>query len=70
MDNVKEFKIEKTNTLPFIKTSDHETMNLLKVEGFELIDYSNGIWTFLNCPNKNINFENKKNIAYSNMLCI
>ena len=62
-------KNTKIATLPFVKTSDEETMQLLKMEGLELIDYNNGVWTFLNCPKKNTNFENKK-IAYSNMLCI
>ena len=60
----------KTTTLPFVKTSDEETMNLLKMEGFELIDYSNGFWTFLNCPSKHENSEVKENIVYSSMLCI
>lgn len=53
----------------FIKTSDEETMQLLKSEDFELIDYSNGIWTFINNPK--ITFDNKNiKITYSNMLAI
>ena len=61
----------KTGTLPFIKTSDKETMKLLTSEGFELINDENGIWTFINCTEKmsKINFEENK-ITYSNLLCI
>ena len=63
--------INKNVTLPFIKTSDKNTMEILKMEGFNLIDYSNGIWTFVNCIDKieKTNFESNK-ITYSNMLCI
>ena len=57
-------------TLPFIKTSDEITMNVLKAEGFELIDNSNGIWTFINRPSTKYNFAENDKIAFSNMLCI
>lgn len=66
-------KKENTNiTLPFIKTSDRNTMEVLLMEGLELIDYSNGIWTFVNCLNKNVklDYESNKKVTYSNMLCI
>lgn len=60
----------KNNSLPFIKTSDKETMLVLQAEGFELIDDKNGIWTFINRPNQKMNFNENKKIAFSNMLCI
>lgn len=60
--------MEKNKEL-FIKTKDEDTRNLLVQEGFELIDYSAGVWTFLNCPtkfaDKNINTDK---IIMSNML--
>lgn len=63
-------KENKNTSLPFIKTSDKNTMEMLKMEGLELIDYNDGIWTFINCISKHVNFDNKNNITYSNMLCI
>ena len=70
MDKKENIK-NKNTTLPFIKTSDKNTMEILKMEGFELIDYNNGIWTFVNCIDKitKANFESNK-LTYSNMLCI
>lgn len=68
--------MEKNNnnntTLPFIKTSDKETMEQLVKIGFEMIDCSGGFWTFLNCPEKTkkMNFKEKSKIVYSKMLCI
>lgn len=53
----------------FIKTKDFETSENLKKCGFELINYTNGIWTFVNDSNHSLTFDNNK-IAYSNMLCI
>ena len=68
-------KQEKNTTLPFIKTSDRETMEILQMEGFDLVDYSNGIWTFINCMNKQkkqtkLNFETDKKITFSKVFCI
>ena len=60
----------KNNSLPFIKTSDEETMQVLKTEGFELIDNNNGVWTFINRSNSKMNFNENKKVAFSNMLCI
>lgn len=59
----------KNTTLPFVKTTHKATAELLKAEGLELIDESDGVWTFLNCPGKGANFDSKK-VAYSNKLCI
>lgn len=58
-------------TLLFIKTSDEDTMKLLNEEGFEMVDYSGGFWTFLNCPKKTekLSFESSK-FVFSNKLCI
>ena len=51
----------------FIKTKDQETSEKLKTEGFKLVDYTNGIWTFINDPDYSITFDEKK-VTYSNML--
>ena len=69
MENNKNKK-QKITTLPFIKTSDEDTMNLLKEEGFDLIDYNSGIWTFVNCQKNKLDFESNKKITYSNKRCI
>lgn len=55
----------------FIKVSDVETANLLTKLGFQLIDKTSGIYTFLN--NTTIKFSNdidKSKVQYSNVLCI
>ena len=52
----------------FIKTKDLETSENLKRDGFELVDYTDGIWTFVNDLNRPLTFDNNK-ITYSNMLC-
>lgn len=52
----------------FIKTKDLETSENLKHAGFELVDYTNGMWTFMNNPDCSLTFDNNK-ITYSNMLC-
>lgn len=53
----------------FIKTSNPETRNVLKNAGFYEISYDSGIWTFSNDTALNFNFENLKNITFSNKLC-
>lgn len=53
----------------FVKTKDKETCEALIEDGFELVDYTDGVWTFINDPKRNITFDSNK-IAYSNMLCI
>lgn len=50
----------------FVRTSDSETADKLLKEGFTLVDKSNGYWTFIN--NKNITFEDKSKVHYSNQL--
>ena len=52
----------------FIKTKDFETSEKLKSEGFKLVDYTNGIWTFVNDINRPLTFDNNK-VVYSDMLC-
>ena len=61
----------KINNANFILTKDLETYEVLKSSGFHLINQSNGIWTFVNNPQKLaiLTFDNKK-ITYSNKLCI
>lgn len=56
------------NKALFIKTKDFETSEVLKNDGFELVDYTNGTWTFMNNPNRLLTFDNNK-FAYSNTLC-
>lgn len=58
----------KNNKAMFIKTQDLETSESLKKCGFELINYTDGIWTFVNDSNRPLTFDNNK-IAYSNTLC-
>ena len=53
----------------FIKTKDLETSEILKKSGFELVDCTNGTWTFVNDSKCPLTFDNNK-VAYSNMLCI
>lgn len=52
----------------FIKTKDFETSENLMRDGFNLVDYSNGTWTFVNDMSRPLTFDENK-IAYSNMLC-
>jgi len=51
----------------FIKTQDLDTSESLKQAGFELVDYTNETWTFVNNPKCPLTFDNNK-VAYSNML--
>lgn len=51
----------------FIRTTDNETYEALKAEGFQLVDSANGIWTFLNDVEKPLVFDNRR-ITYSNIL--
>ena len=60
---------ENVNKAMFVKTQDLKTSEGLHAAGFELVDYSDGTWTFINNPNCPLTFDNNK-IAYSNMLCI
>lgn len=53
----------------FIKTKDSFTADNLKNSGFDLIDYSNDTWTFINNQNNLITFDKCK-IVYSNILFI
>lgn len=52
----------------FIKTKDSDTYETLKNEGFRLVDYTNGTWTFVNNTERPLTFDDNK-IIYSNMLC-
>ena len=58
---------DKTKAM-FIKTKDLETSENLKRDGFDLVDYTNGVWTFVNDLNRPLTFENNK-VTYSDMLC-
>ena len=60
-------KDDKTKAM-FIKTKDLETSENLKRDGFDLVDYTNGVWTFVNDLNRPLTFENNK-VTYSDMLC-
>ena len=52
----------------FIKTKDLETSENLIKDGFDLVDYTNGVWTFINDLDRPLTFENNK-VTYSDMLC-
>lgn len=56
----------------FIKTTDKPTADKLLTEGFKLVSQIGGVYTFLNQPPKNFNFEtiDKKQIVYDNMLSL
>ena len=51
----------------FVKTQDEYTAKKLMECEFELVDCSNGTWTFVNNPNRLMIFDDKK-VTYSNML--
>lgn len=51
----------------FLKTQDAYTAQRLIEDGLELVDEANGVWTFVNNPNRTLNFDNKK-VVYSNKL--
>lgn len=57
----------KNDKTMFVKTKDRETSKKMQDEGFQLIDESNGIWTFL-YEEKPMTFDINK-ITYSNILC-
>lgn len=58
----------KNTTLPFIKTTDEETMNKLKDLGFQMVDKANGMYVFLNDDKlRFLNIDQLK-IQYSNIL--
>ena len=59
--------MNKENKAKFIKTKDLETFENLKNEGFKLIDYTDGTWTFMNNSECLLTFDNNK-VVYSNML--
>ncbi len=55
----------------FIKSSDFDTIEMLRNLGFQQIDEQNGVVTFIN--DKNLKFSNEVNtskLQYTNMLCI
>lgn len=56
----------------FIKTTDSETSKKLSALGFQTVDNTNGIYTFLNTGKIQFsdNDIDKKKIQYSNMLSI
>ena len=56
----------------FIKTTDSETASKLEKLGFQKVDNTNGIYTFLNTGKIQFsdNDIDKKKIQYSNMLSI
>jgi hypothetical protein len=56
----------------FIKTTDEKTANQFIMAGFQLVSQVGNIYTFLNQPPKNFNFDtvDKKKIVYDNMLSL
>ena len=57
----------KKNSMPFIKCGDEETKKKLVESGFQLVEETNGIATFVNDMTKPLTFDTAK-IAYSNIL--
>lgn len=55
------------NSAKFIKTQHLKTAEGLKSAGFELLDYQDGTWTFINNPACPLTFECGE-VTYSNML--
>ena len=53
----------------FIKTTDADTAEQLKAEGFQLVSKDGNTFTFLNKSSSTFNKDNKK-ISYSNILTI
>ena len=55
----------------FIKTSDETTAETLKKLNFQQVDFSSGIYTFLNTDKIQFSDDiDKSKIQYSNMLCV
>ena len=56
----------------FIKTTDKLTADKLTAEGFKLISKVGSVYTFLNNPPQNFNFDeiDKKRIVYDNVLSL
>jgi hypothetical protein len=57
------------NKVNFIKVSDAETIEKMKSEGFQIIEETNGVVTFLNDTSKKVDFDDKK-VVYTNKLNI
>lgn len=62
-------KINSKNQAMFIKTQDANTCEELKRAGFNLVDFTDNTWTFINNPNCPITFSENK-VVYSNKLCV
>ena len=55
----------------FIKTSDKSTADILLKLGFQQVDFSSSIYTFLNTEKMQFSDDiDKSKIQYSNNLCI
>lgn len=52
----------------FIKTRDKETADKLKKLGFQVINESGGMWTFLNDAHIRFNADDNKNAVYSDRI--
>lgn len=53
----------------FVKTSDKQTAETLKKEGFTLISENNGMFCFMNDATFKFS-EVPKNMVYTNVLCM
>lgn len=58
----------KMNKMYFVKTSDKETAEKLRKEGFQELPMEDGRYVFINMGST-ANFENK-NVEYTNKLCL
>lgn len=53
--------------MKFLFTYDEDSANELKSRGYQLLNFSNGKWVFINDVNKPMNFSMTK-VAYTNVL--
>lgn len=59
--------MDKRNDMKFLFTYDEDSANELKSHGYQLLNFSNGKWVFINDVNKPMNFSMTK-VAYTNVL--
>ena len=61
--------MENKNKSWFAKTQDETIAKELMESGFQLVDCTNGTWTFMNKQDCQLKF-NENKVTYSNILCV
>ena len=51
----------------FVTTRDKETSEKLEEKGMTLVNYANGVWTFIN--DKKFSFDKEDKLRFTNKLC-